>query len=179
MSMKKTLVTIAGLSLAALLLAGCGTSPKDTDGGAPVVEGGAGAAGAEGARTAGAAGAGAWTGSPLDDPGSLLSTRTVYFDFDTATIRSEYRDMVLAHAEYLAANPSVSVTLEGHADERGSREYNIALGERRAKAVKEMMTAHGASGGQITTVSYGEERPAVLGSDESAWSRNRRVELVY
>ncbi|MGD2083477.1 MAG: peptidoglycan-associated lipoprotein Pal [Chromatiales bacterium] len=179
--MNKTVVTMICMTLAALLLAGCGSTPKGEGAGAPVVEGGAGmgSGGAEGARTAGAEAGGAWTGSPLNDPDSLLSARTVYFDFDESTIRPEYRDLVLAHAEYLAANPSVRVTLEGHADERGSREYNIALGERRARAVKEMMMARGASSTQINTVSYGEERPAVLGSDEAAWSRNRRVELVY
>ena len=84
-----------------------------------------------------------------------------------------------AHAHYLAANAGATVTLEGHADERGSREYNIGLGERRAVGVRQLMSLLGASGSQIRTVSYGEERPAVDGHSESIWSANRRVEIIY
>jgi peptidoglycan-associated lipoprotein len=178
--MKKTLLMSVLLMAVALLFSGCGGKATKGDAGAPVVEGtGAGYGESGGAQTAGAREGGAWSGSQLDDPNSPLSTRTLYFDFDQSAVRPEYRDIVLAHAEYLSANPNVSVTLEGHTDERGSREYNIALGERRARAVKDMMTAHGAPASQISTISYGEERPAVLGSDEGAWSRNRRVEIVY
>jgi len=178
--MKKTLPMSLLLMAVVLLLSGCGGNTTKGDAGAPVVEGpGAGYGESGGAQTAGASEGGAWSGSQLDDPDSPLSTRTLYFDFDQSAVRPEYRDIVLAHAEYLAANPNVSVTLEGHTDEQGSREYNIALGERRARAVKDMMTAHGAPASQISTISYGEERPAVLGSDEGAWSRNRRVEIVY
>ena len=87
--------------------------------------------------------------------------------------------MVIAHGEYLAANPTVTVTIEGHTDERGSREYNVGLGERRANAVKRLMLAQGAFETQIVTVSYGEERPLALGSDEAAWAQNRRAEILY
>jgi len=118
-------------------------------------------------------------GHPLDDPASALSTRTIYFDFDKSDIKAEARPVVEAHAQYLASNGSASITLEGHADERGSREYNIALGERRANAVRQLMTLLGSSGQQIRVVSYGEERPAAMGHDESAWSLNRRVEIIY
>jgi peptidoglycan-associated lipoprotein len=178
--MNKMVLKLIPVVLLGLLLAGCGSMSKHKGGGgAPVTEGSGAAAIGAGAETAGARGAGAWTGNPLDNPNSLLSTRTIYFDFDSSNVRPEYRDVVFAHAEYLAANPQVRLTLEGHTDERGSREYNIALGERRAKAVKEMMVARGASPSQITTISYGEERPAVLGSNESAWARNRRVEFAY
>jgi peptidoglycan-associated lipoprotein len=108
-----------------------------------------------------------------------LARRIIYFDFDSSEIRGEGTDTVAAHAKYLTANPSLHVRLEGHTDERGSREYNIGLGERRAQAVRRALLLQGASDGQITTVSYGAERPAVAGSDEAAWAKNRRVEIVY
>jgi peptidoglycan-associated lipoprotein len=117
--------------------------------------------------------------SALDDPSSPLSVRIIYFDYDSSDIRSEYRPAIEAHAGYLATNPNVIITLEGHADERGSREYNLALGERRAQSVKRQMVLLGASAGQIRLVSYGEERPAVEGHDESSWQQNRRVEIIY
>ena len=117
--------------------------------------------------------------SPLDDPNSPLATRIIYFDFDSSEVQAQYRPVVEAHAKYLAANPNVSITLEGHADERGSREYNLALGERRAESVKQQMTILGASSAQIRLVSYGEERPAVDGHDDYSWSQNRRVEILY
>jgi peptidoglycan-associated lipoprotein len=121
----------------------------------------------------------ATTVNPLDDPNSLLAKRVVYFDFDKSDIKSDFRDIIQAHAEYLANNSNVSVTLEGHADERGTREYNIALGERRANSVQKMLTLQGAAASQINVVSYGEERPAALGHDEDAWALNRRVEFIY
>jgi len=103
----------------------------------------------------------------------------VYFDYDRAEIRPEFVPIVAAHAKYLNGASTRTVRLEGHSDERGSREYNIGLGERRAQAVRRALMLQGVSESQITTVSYGEERPAVQGSDESAYSKNRRVELVY
>jgi len=115
----------------------------------------------------------------LDDPNSPLATRIIYFEFDSSDVLPQYRSVVEAHAGYLASNPNVIVTLEGHADERGSREYNLALGERRANAVKSQMTLLGAGNNQIRVVSYGEERPALEGHDDSAWSKNRRVEIRY
>lgn len=173
---------LAGLLVLSLLfVAGCSSTPEKegSGGGAPVSEVGGGGAGGGGAEVSGAAEGGAWTGSPLDDPDSLLSLRVIHFEFDSSEIQGEDRDVVIAHGEYLAANPEVTVTVEGHTDERGSREYNIALGERRANAVKELMLVQGASDSQITTVSYGEERPVALGSDEAAWAQNRRAELIY
>jgi peptidoglycan-associated lipoprotein len=133
------------------------------------------------AATAGAATgpAGGFQGSPLDDPASLLANRTVYFDYDSSEIKGPDRPVIEAHGRFLADNPNAVVTLEGHADERGSREYNIALGERRANAVRQLMTLLGAGGAQIRVVSYGEERPVAEGHDESAWSQNRRVEIIY
>ncbi len=102
-----------------------------------------------------------------------------YFDFDKAVVLPEAFDDLSAHAKFLVDNPAVSVVLEGHADERGTREYNIALGERRAKAISRYLTVQGVSGSQIEIVSYGEERPAVIGHNEAAWAKNRRVELKY
>ena len=109
----------------------------------------------------------------------LLSQLVVYFDYDQADIKPEFNALLEAHGRNLAANPNMQVRLEGHTDERGSREYNIGLGERRAQAVRRVLTLQGASATQLTTVSYGEERPAQTGSDEESWRLNRRVELVY
>jgi peptidoglycan-associated lipoprotein len=103
----------------------------------------------------------------------------VYFEYDRAEIKPEFVPIVTAHAKYLNTNSSNKVRLEGHSDERGSREYNIGLGERRAQAVRRALMLQGVTEAQITTVSYGEERPSVQGSDESAYAKNRRVELVY
>lgn len=102
----------------------------------------------------------------------------IYFDYDRADIRPEYVPIVTAHAKFLNANAVRKVRLEGHSDERGSREYNIGLGERRAQAVRRALMLQGVSETQLTTVSYGEERPAVQGGDETAYSKNRRVEMV-
>jgi len=116
---------------------------------------------------------------PLDQPGSLLQQRIVYFDFDSSVITDEALPIIKAHAEYLASHQNRSFTLEGHCDERGTREYNIALGERRADAVRRMLVANGVSDNQIKVVSYGEERPAQLGHNESAWAANRRAVFNY
>ena len=128
------------------------------------------------------AGAASATGEDNDIPGpqaGLLAKRTIYFDFDSSEIRGEGTDIVAAHAKHLASLPRAKVRLEGHTDERGSREYNIGLGERRAQAVRRALLLQGATDAQLSTVSYGEERPAAAGSDEAAWAKNRRVEIVY
>lgn len=169
----------------ALMLAACSSAPKKAEE-AP-------AAGAEtttpeampsagegaGAMTGAVGGADTFAGDPLSDPNSLLAKRVVYFDFDSAVVRDDFTAVVEAHASYLADHPNVRVTLEGHADERGTREYNLGLGERRATAVQQFLSLMGARAGQIQTVSYGEERPAVDGHDDQAWGQNRRVEIVY
>ena len=103
----------------------------------------------------------------------------VYFDYDSADIKPEYNAVVAAHARYLSTNGSLKARLEGNTDERGSRKYNIGLGERRAQTVRRALLLQGATEAQLTTLSYGEERPAVAGSDESAYSKNRRVEFGY
>jgi peptidoglycan-associated lipoprotein len=115
----------------------------------------------------------------LGPDGPLGSQRIIYFDYDSSDIRSEYADVVAAHGKFLASNAAVRVRLEGHSDERGTREYNIGLGERRAQTVRRALMLQGVQESQISTVSYGEERPAAVGSDENAYSKNRRVEIVY
>jgi len=112
----------------------------------------------------------------LDDP---LGQRVVYFDFDSANLTPEAQRIVEAHAQYLASNPGMAVVLEGHADERGTREYNLALGERRANSVSQIFQSLGVPADAIRTISYGEERPVSMGQDEGAWSLNRRVEILY
>jgi len=109
----------------------------------------------------------------------LLARRVIYFEFNKANISDDDREFISAHAQYLSNNSGTKVVLEGHADERGTREYNISLGERRAKAVMQLLVLQGASKSQIQVISFGEERPVALGHDESSWSQNRRVELVY
>ncbi|MBE3667426.1 peptidoglycan-associated lipoprotein [Vibrio navarrensis] len=110
---------------------------------------------------------------------TLRETQTVYFAFDNATIASDYEEMLAAHAAYLSKNPSLKVTIEGHADERGTPEYNIALGERRAQAVAKYLQAMGVQADQISIVSYGEEKPLLLGQTEEIYAKNRRAVLVY
>ena len=117
--------------------------------------------------------------SALDDPGSPLSVRVIYFEYDSSEVLPAYREVLEAHSSYLTQNPNLSMSLEGHADERGSREYNLALGERRAQSTKRLMMLLGPASSQIRTTSYGEERPVVDGHDEESWSQNRRVEIIY
>ena len=115
----------------------------------------------------------------FDNSESLLSKRVIYFDFDKSEVKAEYRAIVAAHASYVASQRSARVTLEGHADERGTREYNLGLGERRSNAISGLLSAAGAMGTQLDSVSYGEERPVCRVSDENCWWQNRRVEIVY
>lgn len=128
--------------------------------------------------------AGPSMGSGLYGPGDLdtdacLRQRVVYFDLDQDALKPEFQNIVACHAKYLRDRPSARMTLEGNADERGSREYNLGLGERRGNAVSSSVQANGAGGSQITVVSYGEERPTCTDSNEDCWARNRRVEIVY
>lgn len=116
---------------------------------------------------------------PLQDPNNILSQRSVYYDYDSYTVKNEYRELVLAHASYLRDNPNTSVLLQGNTDERGSREYNLALGQRRADNVKNMMTLAGARDAQIDAVSLGEEKPRAMSHDESALAENRRTDILY
>jgi len=115
----------------------------------------------------------------LQDPNSILSKRSIFYDYDSYVVKGEYRELVLSHARFLRDNPDASVILQGNTDDRGSREYNLALGQRRADSVKNMMTLAGARDVQIESVSLGEEKPRAMGSGEAAWSQNRRTDIIY
>lgn len=117
--------------------------------------------------------------NPLTDPNNILSKRNIYFDYDKDEVKAEYRALVEAHAKYLVANPNARMTLQGNADDRGSREYNLALGQRRAAAVKKVMNVYGASDKQIETVSFGEEKGRCSEQTEACWAQNRRADIVY
>lgn len=118
-------------------------------------------------------------GPEFSDPNSPLSKSTIYFMLDSSQVMDDFVPVIAAHAQYLLAHPDQHLVMEGHGDERGSREYNIALGEQRAKSVASMMKIQGVAGYQLNVVSYGEEKPASFGHDEASWELNRRVELVY
>ena len=170
----------AGVVLMAFL-AGCASNPPPEKGVA--VEERTIAPGTPGAGTGGTTGSGVTgtsTGAnPLRDPRNILSKRSVYFDFDSYAVKDEYKPLVDAHGKYLQTNRPARMTIQGNCDERGSREYNIALGQRRADAVKRMMLLSGATDSQIETVSFGKEKPRNQGHDEAAWAENRRDDFVY
>jgi peptidoglycan-associated lipoprotein len=173
------LIHVIAVTVLAFGLAAC-TKPKQVQPEAPPSTQGAGG----GAATTGIGNEGAGTGSAAaltaqqQALAALNEKNTVYFDYDSNEIKPEYQAVVAAHAAYLAKYPAARVRLEGNTDERGSREYNIGLGERRAQAVRKALTLQGVADSQVTTVSYGEERPAVDGHDEAAYAKNRRVEIV-
>jgi peptidoglycan-associated lipoprotein len=119
------------------------------------------------------------TANPLTDPKNILSKRSVYFDFDSNVVKDEFKGLVQAHAKYMVEKKDTKIRIEGNCDERGSREYNLALGQRRAEAVKKVMTVLGVQEGRIETVSFGEEKPAAAGHDEASWAQNRRSDIKY
>ncbi|MCX7693745.1 MAG: peptidoglycan-associated lipoprotein Pal [Tepidimonas taiwanensis] len=178
---------VAVTALALSILAGCSSVKLDDN--VPVTErtptpvGGAGGAG--GAAGAGSAPVDSRTVVPVQTPAADASQppasvdRVIYFDFDSYTVKPEFMATLEAHARFLNADRQRRVVLEGHTDERGGREYNLALGQKRADAVRRALALLGVQDGQMESVSYGKEKPAVQGSGEEAWSRNRRVELVY
>lgn len=116
---------------------------------------------------------------PLDDPSSPLAKRSVYFGYDSSNVNSEDQATISAHARYLSSKSAQKVRLEGHADERGSNEYNLALGQRRAESIQKMFELNGVQSSQVEAVSYGEEKPKAIGHDESAWAQNRRADINY
>ena len=179
--MMKRYLMVAAL---AAVLAGCGSNVKLDP---PIQGSGADATATQGAG-AGAAGAGAGQSTVTqvqagpagaDAAGPAGVGRVIYFDFDSFTVKPEYQGLVDQHARFLQDNRGRSVAVEGHTDERGSREYNLALGQKRAEAVRRALTLVGASDAQVEAVSFGEEKPAVSGSSEDAYSQNRRVEIRY
>ncbi|WP_295455326.1 peptidoglycan-associated lipoprotein Pal [uncultured Thiodictyon sp.] len=116
---------------------------------------------------------------PWEDPSNPLYQRTIYFDYDSAEIKPQYLDVIRTHSAYLGTTPAQRVTLEGNTDERGTREYNLALGDQRAESVRKLMLAEGVTTGQMATLSYGEEKPAEPGHSENAWRLSRRVIIQY
>jgi peptidoglycan-associated lipoprotein len=169
--------SLFGLLLVAVL-AGCSSKGGTKDDDMAAVED-RGTAADSGAVATGLSGPGTYQGMSIDDPNSPISRRVIYFEYDSSNILAEDQDLLIAHAGYMTANPGQGVTLEGHADERGSREYNIGLGDRRVQSVRRMLELQGVSPSQINTVSYGEEKPAVEGHSDTAWRMNRRVEIIY
>ena len=117
--------------------------------------------------------------NPLKDPNNILSKRSVFYDYDSFDVKAEYNAMLEAHAGYLVANPNAKVALQGNAEERGSREYNLALGQKRADGVRKVLSLRGVKEDQMESVSFGEEKPRAECHEESCWSQNRRTDIVY
>jgi peptidoglycan-associated lipoprotein len=181
------------VGIAVLALAGCaGSAKKNAKAGA----GGEWAAGAGGAETTplgeggglrgdewgaveGANAGNNAYGSPSDPRAAALQSQVIYFEYDSSVVGPQYLEVVRTHGEYLKKNPGARANLEGHTDERGSREYNIALAQRRSDAVMQLLIAQGVSASQLSSVSFGEEKPAAYGNGEDAWAKNRRVEVRY
>ncbi|MGE3774354.1 MAG: peptidoglycan-associated lipoprotein Pal [Gammaproteobacteria bacterium] len=180
--MKRAILNGFVVLLVALLATGCSNLNKKSTGSATVENRGISSgemSDIDAARSSGVADGAGVGAAELNDPNSPLAVRVIYFDYDSSNIREDFQSVVEAHAAYLAAHPETTITLEGHADERGSREYNLALGERRALALRRQLVLLGATAGQIRTVSYGEERPVAEGHDEQSYSLNRRAEIIY
>jgi len=177
------LATVATVTAAAFFRAACASTPREEPKPAPVVEKAAPAPAPAPAQPDPRAVTRVDTApkgiDPLMDPNSPLAKRSVYFDFDRFEVKPEFTSTVEAHGRYLATNKNRRVTVEGNADERGSREYNLALGQKRAEAVKSRLTLLGVSDGQVDTVSFGEEKPRATGHDEKSWAENRRADIVY
>ncbi|EXJ16955.1 peptidoglycan-associated lipoprotein Pal [Imhoffiella purpurea] len=161
-------------------IVGCSTTPhSDAGANPPVSDASRSALPGQDARTSGVESTRPVYAGPWEDPTSPLYNRTIYFDYDSAEIKPRYLDLMRTHARYLGTHDRVEVTLEGNTDERGTREYNLALGDQRAETVRKFMLAEGVRADQMTTLSYGEERPADSGHSETAWRQNRRVIIQY
>ena len=167
--MKKLIVP----ALLAMMLAACSSTGPDATGAAVEDRSGAGVA------TVTAPGATGTGIAALTDPNNILSKRSVFFDFDSFVIKPEARPLVEAHARFLVQNPQMRMLIQGNTDERGSREYNLALGQKRAEAVRRALAALGVADGQMEAVSFGEEKPRDPGHDETAYAENRRADLAY
>ena len=172
--MKKILLPV----LLAAMLAACSSKGTTTDDAAAAGAGGdmTGGSGVATVTSPGATGSGV---SALTDPNSILSRRSVYFDFDQYVVRSEFHDLVAAHAQFLQGNPNMRILLQGNTDPRGSREYNLALGQRRAEAVRRALGSLGVSDAQVEAVSLGEEKPRCVEASENCYAENRRADILY
>jgi peptidoglycan-associated lipoprotein len=172
---------IAALSSAVLFLAACATTsdtqtpaPVDGPGGKPAAP-----VQTQPIKPVDVTGKPGAAVNPLKDPKNILSQRSVYYDYDKFDVRDEYRALVEAHSKYLRENPNARMLIQGNTDERGSREYNVGLGQRRSDGVKRMMTLLGARESQVESVSLGEEKPQDPGHTEAAWAKNRRSDILY
>ncbi|MGM0542367.1 MAG: peptidoglycan-associated lipoprotein Pal [Pseudomonadota bacterium] len=179
----KPLARSLAVALSLAVIAGCSSTGGTQDGDSSGSQDGR--SGSASSSTSGAGGSGQYGSSTSGADGSqqadsrIPDVKTIYFDYDRDTIKSEYESVVMAHARYLRSNPDAEVVLHGHTDERGTREYNMALGERRANAVERFLNTQGVSSSQMSVVSYGEERPAERGDSDRAYSQNRRVVFNY
>ena len=157
----------------AILLAACSSPVKLDDKAVPVVDSGSTGADTRSVNTVD-------TGSdPLNNPTGILSKRSIYFDFDSYTIKDEFKSVVEAHAQYLNSHKNRKIIIQGNTDDRGGREYNLALGQKRAEAVRKALVLLGVSDTQVEAVSLGKEKPKALGSDEASYAENRRSDIVY
>lgn len=161
-------------TLLALFVAGCSSTPDAERATAPVEDGRGKVATVDAGNISASK-----LPRELTDPKSILSRRSVYFDYDRFDVKDEYRDLVTAHARFLANNRQFKMLIQGNTDERGSREYNLALGQKRADAVKKILVMLGVREDQVESVSLGEEKPRNEGHDEAAWAENRRSDMLY
>ena len=163
------------------LLAGCSSTPMSGDqSGASVEDRSSGTVQTPGVQTVTPGQSGGDAGiAAVKDPNNILSTRSVLFDYDSFTIRDEFKPLIQAHARFLQTNPKMKMLVQGNTDDRGSREYNIALGQKRADAVKKALQLLGAADAQIESVSLGEEKPRCLDASEACWAENRRGDMLY
>lgn len=171
----RTTTTLALILSSALALTACSSAVK-LDDNVKVEERTATAPSTADARTV----APITTGTdPLNDPKGVLAKRSVYFDFDSFIVKDEFKPVVEAHGKYLSSNKARKIVIQGNTDERGGREYNLALGQKRAEAVRKSLNLLGVADSQMEAVSFGEEKPKAQGSDEAAWAENRRADIVY
>ena len=172
----RSFTTLAVILSSSLLLAACSSTKLDEK---PPVEDRAGASTKAPVDTRTVATVDTGSVDPLNDPKGILAKRSVYFDFDSYIVKDEFKPVVEAHAKYLSTNKGRKVLIQGNTDERGGREYNLALGQKRAEAVRKAMSLLGVAETQMEAVSLGKEKPKATGSDEAAWAENRRSDIVY
>ena len=179
--MRATLIAAVTATMSVLFAAACSTTPTDEQKPAATDAGGAAAQTQKpGVATVDVTSKpGSAAINPLKDPNNILSKRSIYFDFDKFDVKAEYRPIVEAHARYLRENPGAKVLIQGNADERGSREYNVGLGQRRSDSVKKMMTLLGVRESQMEAVSLGEEKPVCAEHGEDCWAKNRRDDVLH
>ena len=170
----RTIATLSAIMTSVALLAACGTTTKLDDQNASSAKA---APAKPDSRTVGTVGA--TTVDPLNDPKGILAQRSIYFDFDNYIIKDEFKPVIEAHGKYLTNNKARKIVIQGNADERGGSEYNLALGQKRAEAVRHALASLGEPDSQMEAISYGKEKPQGLGHDEASWARNRRSDIVY